>query len=111
MAEVAELLIECQAVGVWGNHDYIFCHETPEDYYTRHPTSIFEHLKRVTPSLVHRNTWMGTLHFIHREHYVDPYDPIALWDLTGEEIDNHQRAARALAEHMFAAQFVGHYHA
>lgn len=111
IAEVAELLMECKAVGVWGNHDYIFCRETPEDYYDRYPATLFEHLKRVGPAFVQRDTDIGDLHFSHREHDVDPYDPLALWDLTGEEIDNPERAQRALNSSIYAAQFVGHYHA
>lgn len=111
MAEVAELLMECKAVGVWGNHDFIFCRATPKKYFKRYPASVFECLKQVGPALIHRDTNMGDLHFSHRERYVDPYDMLALWDLTGEKIDNLKRAQRALTSSNHAVQFVGHYHA
>jgi hypothetical protein len=42
----------------------------------------------------------------YREVYVDPFDPLQLWDLTGEEIDNLERALRADSCKL---QFVGHY--
>jgi hypothetical protein len=42
----------------------------------------------------------------YREVYVDPFDPLQLRDLTGEEIDNLERALRADSCKLL---FVGHY--
>ena len=42
----------------------------------------------------------------YRELFDDPFDPLQLWDLTGEEMDNLERAHR---ENSCKLQFVGHY--
>jgi predicted phosphodiesterase len=38
MEEVAELLTAHRVHGVWGNHDFIFCRDTPKKYFKRYPT-------------------------------------------------------------------------
>lgn len=105
IAEIAQLLSDRKAIGVWGNHDYSFCREIPECYIARYPAAMFDYLKTIRPSIE-----LGEMHFSHREVFVDPFDPIQLWDLTGEEIDNLERAQRALREDSHRLQFVGHYH-
>ncbi len=103
--EIAQLLSDRKVIGVWGNHDYCFCREIPECYIARYPSAMFDYLKTIGPRIE-----LGEMHFSHREVYVDPFDPIQLWDLTGEEIDNLDRAKRALREYSYRLQFVGHYH-
>ncbi len=106
ITEVARLLSDRNVIGVWGNHDYGFCREIPECYIARYPAAMFDYLKSIGP-----NIELGEMLFSHREVFVDPFDPIQLWDLTGEEIDNLERAQRALSEGSYKLQFVGHYHA
>jgi len=105
ITEVVKLLSDRKVIGVWGNHDYGFCREIPECYIQRYPAAMFDYLKSIGPSLV-----LGQMHFSHREVFVDPFDPIQLWDLTGEEIDNLMRAKQALLDDRYKLQFVGHYH-
>lgn len=106
ITEVAWLLSDRNVIGVWGNHDYCFCREIPECYIARYPEAMFDYLKSIGPCIE-----LGEIHFSHREVFVDPFDPIQLWDLTGQEIDNLERAQRALREASCKLQFVGHNHA
>lgn len=108
--EVAELLLAHQAQCVWGNHDFAFCIDTPIQYIERYPPSLFETTRHFTPVIEHQHEQLGSIRFSHRECYVDPYDPLELWDLTGDENDHSQRAQLALSQSNHALQFVGHYH-
>lgn len=108
--EVAELLLAHQVQSVWGNHDFPFCFEIPPQYSERYPSILFEMTRYFTPSIEFQHAKLGTIRFSHRECYVDPFDPLELWDLTGDENDHPERARRALLHSNHAVQFVGHYH-
>src|SRR5688500_4462446 len=51
-AEVAALLDECKAEGVWGNHDFNLCREVSEISRSRFPAATLETMSRMQPRLV-----------------------------------------------------------
>lgn len=104
-AEVAALLQECGAIGVWGNHDFTFCREVPERVRVRHPQMVLDVMARMQPRLV-----IGDCHFSHKESSVDPHDVSQLWDLSEPRLDLIQRSQLAFAAVANQWQFVGHYH-
>lgn len=108
--DVAELLMAHSTQGVWGNHDFAFCVDTPAQYTERYTPKLFEVTRHFTPVIERHYHSLGHVRFSHRECYVDPYDPLELWDLTGDETDHAERAQLALAQSNHAVQFVGHYH-
>lgn len=105
VVEVTQMLEACNAVGVWGNHDFTFCRDVPERVRDRHPATVFEFTARMQPRLV-----IGDCHFSHRESSADPHDVMQLWDLSGHRLSLRERAELAFASIPNAWQFVGHYH-
>src|SRR5262245_34147003 len=75
--EVASLLDECSAVGVWGNHDFTLCRNVPAAVRGRYPPLALAVMGRMEPRLV-----VGDCHFSHKESSVDPYDVDQLWDIS-----------------------------
>ena len=104
-AEVATILNECNAVGVWGNHDFTMCRDVPERVRERHSPMVFDVMARMQPRLV-----LGDCHFSHKESSVDPFDVMQLWDLSEHRLNLSERAVLAFAAVTSRWQFVGHYH-
>jgi predicted phosphodiesterase len=104
-AEVASLLLEADAVGVWGNHDFGLRGEVRETTRARFSKEVFTFMARMQPRLV-----IGDCHFSHKESSVDPYDIEQLWDLSDRPLDLAERAALAFDAMPQQWQFVGHYH-
>ncbi len=105
VAEVAALLHECGAIGVWGNHDFTFCHDVPDHVRERHPPKVLDVMAKMQPRLV-----IGDCHFSHKESSVDPFDVSQLWDLSEPRLNLMERAELAFGAVASRWQFVGHYH-
>ncbi len=103
--EVAALLLEADAVGVWGNHDFSLCRDVPERTRARFPPVALTFMARMQPRLV-----IADCHFSHKEASVDPHDVTQLWDVTDRPLDLLERARQAFAAVPHRWQFVGHYH-
>lgn len=102
--EVATLLRDAGAVGVWGNHDFGLCRDVPLDQ-----------LDNPDPdALAYMATWQPTFalagcHFSHVEPWLDANDPAALWYFDGppERLDTLARSFLATRQHVM---FMGHFH-
>lgn len=104
-AEVAALLLEVDAVGVWGNHDFSLRGEIDEPVRERFPPAVLTLMARMQPRLV-----IGDCHFSHKESSVDPHDVEQLWDVTDRPLDLAERASLGFRAVPQRLQFVGHYH-
>jgi predicted phosphodiesterase len=106
IVEVAALLQERGAVGVWGNHDFVLCRNVDERYLTRYAgTSILDFMAGMLPTLV-----VGDCHFSHLEPLGDPHDVAHLWSLHEKSFDLMELAARSFAAVDQRLLFIGHYH-
>jgi predicted phosphodiesterase len=103
--EVAELLLQANAVGVWGNHDFALRGDVSAAAKARFPQAVFAFMARMQPSLV-----LGNCHFSHKEGSVDPYDAAQLWEVSDRPLDLVARAALGFQAVRQSWQFVGHYH-
>lgn len=104
-AEVAELLLEVDAIGVWGNHDFSLRGDVSEAARARFPPAVFAFMARMQPRLV-----VADCHFSHKESSVDPHDVGQLWDVSDRPLDLAERASLAFQAVPQRWQFVGHYH-
>src|SRR5262249_24346094 len=86
-AEVAACLLEADAVGVWGNHDFGLRGEVPPAIRARFPEAALTFMARVQPRLV-----IEDCHFSHMEASVDPHDVAQLWDVSDRPFDLTERA-------------------
>ena len=103
--EVAQLLLDRNALGVWGNHDYIFPHQPSEYIRSSFGPPTFEFMKTTTPNLEMENCY-----FSHLESSIDQHDPVALWRLNEPEFDRLASANKAFQTVPSQFQFTGHYH-
>jgi len=103
--EVASLLIEANAIGVWGNHDFTLCGEVSAGVRERFPEVVLSFMVRMQPRLV-----IDDSHFSHKESSIDPNDVMQLWELSDQPLDLWERAKHAFAAVTQRLQFVGHYH-
>lgn len=103
--EVALLLNESNAVGVWGNHDFNLCYEVEPKVRERYSPFVLEVMARMKPRLI-----MEDCHFSHKEASVDPYDVAQLWDFVDPPLELMERASLAFAAVENRLQFIGHYH-
>jgi len=104
-AQVAEMLLGANAVGVWGNHDFGLRGQVAEATRARLPLDVFEFMERMQPRLV-----LEDCHFSHRESYVDPFDVSQLWDLSEHRLPLEEKASLAFKAVVQRWQFTGHYH-
>jgi hypothetical protein len=104
-AEVAALLLEAYAAGVWGNHDYSLRGDVVERTRARFPEVSLTFMARMQPRLV-----IGDCHFSHKEASCDPHDVAQLWDISDRPLDLAERALQGLRAVPQRWQFVGHYH-
>jgi hypothetical protein len=104
-AEVAALLLEAGAVGVWGNHDCNLRGDVPEKTRARFPALALTFMARMQPRLV-----LGHCHFSHKEASVDPHDVAQLWDVSDRPLNLMERARQGFAAVPQGWLFVGHYH-
>jgi len=103
--EVTALLLEADAVGVWGNHDFSLRGEVSETAQRRFPDAVFAFMARTQPRLV-----LADCHFSHKEASVDPNDVAQLWDVSDRPLDLVARASLGFQAVTQQWQFVGHYH-
>jgi hypothetical protein len=103
--EVAALLLEADATGVWGNHDFGLRGEVAEKTRARFPPEALTLMARMQPRLV-----IADCHFSHKEASVDPHNVAELWDVSDRPLDLAERASLAFRAAPQKWQFVGHYH-
>ena len=103
--EVAELLSFCNAVGVWGNHDYVICNPDNDHSGKGISPATSELMQRMLPSLV-----VDGCLFTHRESNLDPNDLEQLWAFAEHRDDFARQLKSAYAANQFRRQFIGHYH-
>ncbi len=103
--EVASLLHDCGAIGVWGNHDFSLCRDVEARIRDRYPPIVLDVMARMQPRLI-----VEDCHFSHKESSVDPFDVAQLWDVSDQPLDLIERAGLAFRAVSSRWQFVGHYH-
>jgi predicted phosphodiesterase len=106
MVAVATMLQERRAVGVWGNHDFVFCREVDDRYLTRYAgVPVLDFMAGMSPTLV-----VGECHFSHLEPLGDPHDVEHLWSLKDKSFDLMELASLSFAAVNHRLLFIGHYH-
>jgi predicted phosphodiesterase len=106
IVEVATMLQERHAVGVWGNHDFVLCRDVDERFRTCYAgTPVLDFMARMMPTLV-----VGDCHFSHLEPLGDPHDVEHLWSLKDKPYEFSDLAALSFAAVDHRLLFVGHYH-
>lgn len=103
--EVTALLAGVNAVGVWGNHDFSLCRETPPRVRDRFDPAVLEFMATMQPRLIRDG-----IHFSHEEASVDPNDITQLWGFGEGQLDLMERARLGFTAAPERWQFVGHYH-
>jgi hypothetical protein len=104
-AEVARLLREAKAVGVWGNHDVGLCHEVEAFTREKYTAETLEYMTTMQPRLR-----VDGCHFSHREASVDPRDIAQLWDFSEDGRNLLLKSRLGLQATEDRLQFLGHYH-
>jgi predicted phosphodiesterase len=102
--QVAALLREAGAVGVWGNHDIGLCREVTEETRARLDGPTVEFFATLKPRLE-----LGGCHFSHVEPFLNPEDPAELWTFEGHP-EEPERVARSFAAVPHRITFFGHFH-
>jgi hypothetical protein len=104
--DVASLLSESGAIGVWGNHDFhLGEQEVSECCRGRFDQATLEFMQQMKPHLE-----IDGCYFSHKEASVDPYDVEQLWEFDEENSDLNARAAAGFRAISNRRQFLGHYH-
>jgi hypothetical protein len=102
---VASLLLDADAMGVWGNHDFGLRGDVTAEAQARFPPHVFEFMARMQPRLV-----LDDFHFSHKEASADPHDAAQLWDISETPLELREKAALGFQSTKARCQFVGHYH-
>jgi len=106
IVEVATMLQERHAVGVWGNHDFVLCRKVDDRYLARYAGSpVLDFMAGMLPTLV-----VGDCHFSHLEPLGDPHDVSHLWSLEDKPSDFMELASLSFAAVDHRLLFIGHYH-
>lgn len=103
-AEVAFLLQEAGAIGVWGNHDFGLSHDVPEQVLKVADPVLLSFAARLQPQLV-----MEECRFSHIEPWKDAFSLEDLWGFDGVP-DTGERAQRSFQAVPERILFVGHFH-
>jgi predicted phosphodiesterase len=103
ITEIADLLIDAEAVGVWGNHDLGLCHEPESELLARYPNRVFDFLKMLGSRL----ELDGCL-FSHGLPHWDATDPAAYY--LGDLPETAAGLAGSFAASSCRVTFVGHFH-
>jgi predicted phosphodiesterase len=104
VAEVAGLLQDAGAIGVWGNHDFGLCHQVDEAIRRSWAPDVLKFMSTIRPRLE-----LGPCHFSHVEPWLDPYDVLQLWYYEGPP-DTPEKASRSFAAVPHRFLFLGHFH-
>ena len=102
--ETCRLLSEADALGVWGNHDFGFCVDPPEELRRRYGDSVIDFMASLQPRL----DIAGCL-FTHVEPWLDPNKIDDLWYFEGPP-DETGKLARIFHATPHRIMFTGHYH-
>jgi len=106
IVQVATMLQQQHALGVWGNHDFVLSRNVDSRYLSRYAgTPILDFMAGMLPTLV-----VGDCHFSHLEPLGDPHDVAHLWSLHDKPVDFVDMAAQSLAAVDHRLLFIGHYH-
>lgn len=106
IVEVATMLRERGAVGVWGNHDFVLCRNVNDRYLTRYARSpVLDFMAGRSPTLI-----VEDCHFSHLEPLGDPHDVDYLWSLKDKPFDFMDMASLSFAAVDQRLLFIGHYH-
>jgi hypothetical protein len=104
-SEVARLLCEARAIGVWGNHDVGLCHEVEASACEKYSAETLAYMGTMQPRLR-----LAGCHFSHREASVDPRDISQLWDFSEDGRNLLLKSRLGLEAVDDRLQFLGHYH-
>ncbi len=102
--DVARILRDTGAVGVWGNHDYGLSHEVSDEIRKEAEPDVLDFASRLESQLVVENC-----RFCHIEHWRDPTRIRHLWHID-EMSDLLERVPRSFEAVSEAFLFMGHYH-
>ncbi len=102
--EVAKLLRDAGAVGVWGNHDFGLCRDVPLAELENPDPDALAYLATWQPRLT-----MAGCHFTHVEPWLNTEDVGDLWYFDGPP-DTAEKLARSFAAVPHHALFLGHFH-
>lgn len=103
-AEVAALLREAGAIGVWGNHDVGLSHEVTEQMRAGADHALLAFAARLEPQLV-----LERCRFSHIEPWKDPRRLEDLWG-SAQAPDTTERAQRSFEAVPERIIFLGHFH-
>jgi hypothetical protein len=102
--EVAALLREARAVGVWGNHDFGLSYDVPEKLRQETAPDVLEYMATMQPYLV-----IAGCRFSHVEPWLDAHKVENLWYFDGPP-DTPEKASRSWAAVPESRLFIGHFH-
>lgn len=102
--QVAALLSEAGAIGVWGNHDVGLCYDVPDKIRREADPAFLEYMSNMQPHLTVENC-----RFSHVEPWLDARKIDDLWYFDGPP-DTAEKAARSFAAVPERHLFVGHFH-
>jgi hypothetical protein len=103
--EVARLLLDVRAAGVWGNHDIGLCQDVDASACEKYSAETLAYMATMQPRLR-----LAGCHFSHREASVDPRDILQLWDFGEDWQDLLLKSRLGLEAVEERLQFLGHYH-
>ncbi len=104
LSEVAELLRNAGAVGVWGNHDFGLCGDVSPAVRAKVSVEVLEFMAGMQPQLAFEGC-----RFSHVEPWLDPCKVEDLWYFDGPP-ETPELAARSFAAVPERTLFLGHFH-
>jgi hypothetical protein len=102
--EVAKMLRDAGAVGVWGNHDFGLCRDVPLEELENPDLEALAYFATWQPRLV-----LAGCHFSHVEPWLNGNDASDLWYFE-DPPDTPEKLARSFAAVSEEAMFLGHFH-
>ena len=103
--EVAQLLIDNNAIGVWGNHDIFFTQDIASMNFEGFGEPTMQFMGRMEAQLE-----LGFCHVSHRESNLDPNDGEQMWQGCDGRVDLFELSSKAFQACRSEVQLLGHYH-
>ena len=103
--EVAQLLIDRNAIGVWGNHDIFFSQPIASMNFDGFGKPTYELMSRMGPDLE-----LDFCYLSHRESNLDPSDGEQLWQKCDGRVELFEVSKKAFSACGSQVQLLGHYH-